>query len=266
MKDILQLIRKQSPLVHNMTNYVTVKDCANALLAIGASPIMADEEREVEDIVSIASALVINIGTLNERVVTSMLKAGKKANALGVPVVFDPVGAGASAYRSAVAKKFLAELNFAVIRGNVSEIGYLAGEDAKTKGVDVAEEDEERDGFAIAKRLQEKTGAVVAVTGAVDVVVGEEKFARIANGSPMQKSITGAGCMASALTGAFVAVEDPYVAAVDALLLSGIAGQMAEEAAKDKGSGSFRIAYMDALSMMTDKNIEEWRKIDECRL
>ena len=202
-------VRTKSPLIHNITNYVTVNDCANMVLACGASPIMADDAAEVEDITTICGGLNINIGTLNSRTIESMLKAGKKANVLGHPVVLDPVGAGASALRTETAYRLLDEVRFTVIRGNISEVKTLASGAGTTKGVDADVADrvteENLDGaVAFAKAFAAKTGAVVAITGAIDIVADGAKAYCIRNGHPMMSAITGTGCQLSALTAAFV--------------------------------------------------------------
>ena len=189
-------VRTKCPLIHNITNYVTVNDCANMVLACGASPIMADDAAEVEDITTICGGLNINIGTLNSRTITSMLLAGKKANALGHPVVLDPVGAGASKLRTDTAFRLLREVQFAVIRGNISEIKTLASGAGTTKGVDADVADkvtEENLDAAVdfAKKFAAETGAVVAITGAIDIVADGEKAYCIRNGHPMMSSITG---------------------------------------------------------------------------
>ena len=198
-------VRAKSPLVHNITNYVTVNDCANMVLACGASPIMADDAAEVEDITTICGGLNINIGTLNSRTITSMLLAGKKANALGHPVVLDPVGAGASRLRTDTAFRLLRDVKFTVIRGNISEIKTLASGAGTTKGVDadVADKVTEENldsAVAFAKAFAAQTGAVIAITGAIDIVADAQKAYCIRNGNAMMSSITGTGCQLSALT------------------------------------------------------------------
>ena len=202
-------LRRTCPLIHNITNYVTVNDCANMVLACGASPIMADDAAEVEDITTICGGLNINIGTLNSRTITSMLLAGKKANQLGHPVVLDPVGAGASRLRTDTAFRLLRDVKFTVIRGNISEIKTLASGAGTTKGVDadVADKVTEENldsAVAFAKAFAAQTGAVIAITGAIDIVADAEKAYCIRNGNAMMSSITGTGCQLSALTAAFV--------------------------------------------------------------
>ena len=261
---LLAQVREKSPLVHNITNYVTVNDCANALLAVGASPIMADDIGETEDITSISSALVLNIGTLNRRTVESMLKAGKKANELGIPVILDPVGAGASALRNRTVLELLEQVQMAVLRGNLSEMSFLAGLHCATKGVDASESDSGNDAVSVAAALAGKYRCTAAVTGAVDFVSDGERAIRIHNGHPMLSSVTGTGCMTSALTGACAAVTgDGLTAAAAAVAAMGIAGELAFETAGASGTGSFHIALIDALSRLDPAMFEKKAKIDE---
>ena len=208
-------VREKCPLIHNITNYVTVNDCANVLLACGGSPIMSDDKEEVAEITTICSGLNINIGTLNQRTIVSMLIAGKRANELSHPVVLDPVGAGASKLRTETAMQLLEEVKFAVIRGNISEIKTLALGSGTTKGVDadiadrVTEENLD-DMVAFAKSFAEKTGAVIAITGAIDIVADDKKAYCIRNGHPMMASVTGTGCQLSAMTAAFVTANPEH--------------------------------------------------------
>ena len=198
-QNILANVRAKSPLVHNITNYVTVNDCANIVLACGASPIMADDAAEVEDITSLCAGLNLNIGTLNSRTIPSMLLAGHTANRLGRPVVLDPVGAGASALRTETACRLLDEVRFTVIRGNISEVKTLASGAGTTKGVDADVADRVTDEtldktVAFAKAFAARTGAVVAVTGAIDIVADGERAFCIRNGHPMMSAVTGILC------------------------------------------------------------------------
>ena len=256
-------VRAECPLVHCITNYVTVNDVANAILAVGASPIMSDEARDVEDIVSISQALVINIGTLNERTVESMLIAGRKANSLGVPVILDPVGAGASRYRCEVTDRLLREVRFTVIRGNLSEMAYIDGRVSGTKGVDSSMTEKDADPAAIAASVSERTGAVAAITGRVDAVARDGRIARISSGCAEMGRITGTGCMLSGIIGGFVGTgEDPFMATSEAIAAMGAAGLIAYEKAGNVGTGSFRVALIDALSMMDDETIRERGKLE----
>ncbi|MFV9474546.1 hydroxyethylthiazole kinase [Advenella sp. RU8] len=252
---LLDKIRASTPLVHHITNYVTVNDCANMTLAIGASPVMADSIREVKDMVSIASALVINIGTLNETTVTSMLAAGKQANEQGIPVVLDPVGAGATPYRTEAVRLLLAQLRCSVIRGNLSEMKVLAGLDEQTRGVDAATFfDGDREAMQVfAKKVAQKLNATIAITGAIDVVSDGTQVCFIENGRPEMSRVTGTGCMCSSLVGAFLSVTDsPFLAAVAAVSCMGIAGEIAHEnLQKQEGNASYRNRIIDAVFNLT---------------
>ena len=260
---LLAMIKDRQPLVHHITNYVSANDCANTLLAIGASPIMADDEDEVADIVSIASALVLNIGTLNRRTIASMRRAGKKANAIGIPVVLDPVGAGATTLRSGTAGMILKEIQPAVIRGNMSEIKAISGLGAATKGVDASARDiqaaQDPDyGRRIAGELAARLNCTVAITGAVDIIAGGGKTYLIANGHSMLSRVTGTGCMCTSLIGAYCAVTKDFMSAAAAgILTMGLAGEMACEKlpAADRGAGTFRVKLLDALFQLTAEDI-----------
>lgn len=256
-------VREKSPLVHNITNYVTVNDVANIELAMGASPIMADDENEAADIASIAKALVINIGTLNSRTIVSMIKAGKAANSKNIPVVFDPVGAGASALRNETTEKLLKEVKMAVIRGNVSEMSYIAGISANTKGVDVSADDLQRDKLSIAKAVSEKYGCTAAITGEVDVITDGKRSVEIHNGVAELSRVTGTGCMTTGLLGGFAAVCEPFAAAVCAVASMGIAGELSFERNCKPGTGSFHIGLIDAISLMNGEIFTERAKINE---
>lgn len=262
--DLIVKVREQSPLVHHITNYVTVNDCANVTLAIGASPIMADDIDEVRDITGISSSLVLNIGTLNRRTIESSLSAGKKANEIGIPVILDPVGAGASALRNQTTRKILETVRVAIIRGNLSEISFIAGLEVSTKGVDSSEADAGRDAVAVAKEVAGRYRCVAAVTGAVDTITDGRRVVRVENGHPMLSKVTGTGCMASSLTGSFAGATDDMLAAAAAGIASmGIAGEIAYAKAGDLGTGSFRAALMDALSKMDPITLKSKAKFYE---
>jgi hydroxyethylthiazole kinase len=265
--NILETIRAEKPLIHHITNYVTVNDCANITLAIGASPIMADDPGEVEDIVSISSALVLNMGTLNERTIKSMLKAGKKANEKKVSVVFDPVGAGASELRNKTAKQILNEVKISVLRGNMSEIRFIAGLGATAKGVDASETDLQSGpeaGRSVAETVAKKYGCTAAVTGATDILSDGHQTILICNGTKLLSNVTGTGCMCTSLAGAFCGIShDSLLAAAGGVLCMGIAGEIAAEKAAEMGSGSFHTAIIDAVSKMTASTLEEKAKIHE---
>ena len=258
-------VRSTCPLIHNITNYVTVNDCANMVLACGASPIMADDAAEVEDITTICGGLNINIGTLNSRTITSMLLAGKKANLLGHPVVLDPVGASASQLRTDTANRLLREVKFTVIRGNISEVKTLASGAGTTKGVDadVADKVTEENldsAVAFAKAFAARTGAVVAITGAIDIVADAHKAYCTRNGHPMMSSITGTGCQLSALTAAFVTAnpDQPLEAAAGAVCAMGLAGEIAHSRLSPlDGNSTYRNYIIDAIYNMTPDQLEE---------
>lgn len=261
-EQIFENVRQKHPLIHNITNYVTVNDCANMLLGCGASPIMADDLEEVEDITSICGGLNINIGTLNQRTIPAMIAAGKKANELGHPVVLDPVGAGASSLRTRTALQLLREVRFAVIRGNASEIRTLADGCGSTQGVDASEEDKGMDleqTAELAKRFAKETGAVVVITGAVDVITDGQKTIFISNGSPEMASITGTGCQLSALIAAFVTAnpDQPLEAAAAAVCAMGLCGEMgADRMGPLDGNIALRGYIIDAMYNLTPEQLE----------
>lgn len=260
--ELLSAVRNQVPLIHNITNYVTVNDVANAVLAIGASPIMADDIGEAADITSISSALVINIGTLNARTIESMIASGKRANERGIPVVLDPVGAGASPLRNQVTEKIMKEVRIAILRGNLSEISFIAGLKVSTKGVDTSAADEQNDAQAVAEEVANRYGCIAAITGAIDVISDGTESIKIANGHPMLSKVTGTGCMTSALVGAFAGAGSDYLsAAVAGVACMGIAGEKAYETAGNLGTGSFHIAIIDALSKLDTIELEKRVKI-----
>lgn len=266
---LVEQVREKRPLIHHITNYVTVNDCANITLGIGASPIMADDLEEVKDIVSISQALVLNMGTLNERSILSMIAAGKAANDAGIPVVFDPVGAGASKLRNKTAEQIVNEIRLSVVRGNSSEIRFLAGLQSETKGVDASDNDQSSvtDTQKIAKELAQRMECVVVVTGMIDVISDGSTTVCIENGHPLLSCITGTGCMCTSLIGSYcgAAPDTPFVAAVAALLTMGVAGEIAFEQAGAIGNGSFRIALHDAVSRLHADELERRAKIYEAR-
>lgn len=251
-------VRQQSPLVHNITNYVVMNNTANALLAAGASPIMAHAHPELEQMSRICQALVVNIGTLDEYWVQSMLIAATAARAHNKPWVLDPVGAGATAYRDTTLEQLL-QLRPAVIRGNASEIMALARyNQATTKGVDSTAASSEA--IEAARFLQQQYGAVVCISGATDIIIGEGQQVSISNGSPMMTKVTGLGCSASAITGAFVAIVPDHVAAVTAAMaLLGIAGEIAAEQAA--GPGSLQVSLLDKLYTLHESEFKVRLKI-----
>ena len=252
---ILENVRKLTPLVHNITNYVTVNDCANILLAIGASPIMADDIDDVRDITSICSALNINIGTLNKATVPAMYEAGKISNKLGHPVILDPVGAGASALRTDTALGLIDKVKFSVIRGNISEIKALYSGAGTTKGVDadVADavtEDTVDSVIDFARDFSASTGAVTVITGAIDLVVDRNSAYAVRNGHPMMSKITGTGCMLSAITAAFAGANsnDITKACLAAVCSMGLCGELAHDRlSANDGNASYRNMIIDEI-------------------
>ncbi len=264
LKTMLENVRGKTPLVHNITNYVTVNDCANILLACGGSPIMSDDIEEVEEITAICGGLNINIGTLNGRTIASMLAAGRKSNQCGHPVVLDPVGAGASRLRTETAYKLLDEVKFAAIRGNISEIKTLALGGGTTKGVDADAVDTVTDetldhAVAFAKKFSKKTGAVIAMTGAIDIVADGQKAYVIRNGHPMMSRITGTGCMLSAVTAAYLAAnpEHPLEAATAAVCAMGLCGQRAYERLGGRdGNATYRNYIIDEMFHLSGGELE----------
>ena len=255
---ILDEIRARKPLVQNITNYVVMNNTANALLALGASPAMIHANEEVEEFVAISAALVVNIGTLSPAWVTAMEKAVRAAGVRSVPWVLDPVGAGATTYRTATSAA-LARLRPACIRGNASEIMVLAGATAETtKGVDSSRGS--ADALTPARRLANATGAVVAVTGEIDYVTDGTEVIGLANGHPLMARVTGLGCTATALVGAALAVEEDRLAAVAAgLSFLAIAGEIAAE--KSPGPGSLQLHLLDALYLLDTATIKRRLKI-----
>lgn len=269
--DLCEKLHQTTPLVHCITNYVTVNDCANILLASGGSPIMADDIEEAAEITSICSGLVINIGTLNQRTIPSMLAAGKQAKALGHPVLLDPVGAGASALRTETAIRIMDEVRPDVIRGNISEIKTLALGSSSTRGVDAAAadavtEDNLDQVVAWARTLAEKTGAVIVITGAIDIAADAENAYVIRNGCAMMGRITGSGCMLSAFMGAAVCAkrDNMLEAAAQCLCAMGYAGELAEarRVQMDAGNSTFRDLLIDEIYKMDDRKLAEGAKYE----
>lgn len=249
--DDLGRLRAAGPLVHNITNLVVMNATANALLAVGASPVMAHALEEVEDMVGLAGSLVLNIGTLDAAWVEAMMRAGTRAATRGIPVVLDPVGAGATTYRTATARLLLDAVRPAIVRGNASEIRALAGETQATKGVDSTETSEAA--WQAARHLASR-GCVVSVSGEVDLVTDAIVTVEVANGHPLLTRVTGMGCAATALTGAFAAVNpSPLAAAAHAMAVVGIAGEIAAERAA--GPGSFWPLWLDALASLDEETV-----------
>ena len=266
----LDEVRKKVPLVHNITNYVTVNDVANVLLACGGSPIMSDEPRDVEDITSICGGLNINLGTLNKRSIKGMKAAGKKAQELGHAILLDPVGAGASALRTETAAQLMDMIKFTVIRGNISEIKTIALGSGTTKGVDadVADavtEDNLDDAVRFVKDIAAKTGSVIAVTGAIDLVADADRCFVIRNGRPEMGKITGTGCQLSGMMTAFVAAnpENGLEAAAASVCAMGLAGEIGfSHLAPYEGNSTYRNRIIDAIYNMDGKCLDEGAKFE----
>ncbi len=255
----LVALRKKKPLIHNITNYVVMNYTANALLAMGASPVMAHAHNEVEDMVAFAGALVLNIGTLSDDWISSMIKAGKKASQLDTPIVLDPVGSGATPLRTKSAKSIISETSIKVIRGNASEILSLGDENSKTKGVDSIHSVEEA--AEAARNLAQELRTTLAITGPVDLVTDGTRILRVSNGHPLMGYVTGTGCTATATIGAFLAVDnDPVSATATALSFFGLAGEIAAETASAPGTLSIRM--LDALYTSTPEKLRESCRIE----
>ena len=261
----IENVRKNVPLVHNITNYVTVNDVANILLACGGSPIMSAEPEDVEDITSICNGLNINIGTLHKSSIEGMLRAGKKANDLHHPILLDPVGAGASKFRTETALKLMQELNLAVIRGNISEIKTLALGSGTTKGVDadvsdaVTEENLEQ-AIEFVKAFSKKTGTIIAVTGRIDLVTDGNRCYVIRNGRPEMGKITGTGCQLSGMMTAFITAnpDEMLEAAAAAVCAMGLAGEIGwSRMQTGDGNATYRNRIIDAIYNMTGDILEK---------
>jgi hydroxyethylthiazole kinase len=252
-------LRARKPLVHQITNYVVMNETANATLALGALPVMAHAREEVEEMVALAGALVLNIGTLSPHWIDAMVLAGKAANEHGVPVVLDPVGAGATRFRTETARRLLNEVKVTVLRGNQGEVATLVGVRAEVRGVEsIGAGGEPAD---LARAAARNLGLVASVTGPVDHVSDGDRVLAVANGHPLLAAVTGTGCMSSAITGCFLAVapDTPLEAAAAALAAFGVAG---EDAARDaKGPGSFHVGLYDALAGLEPEMLDSRAKI-----
>ncbi|MBR5371711.1 MAG: hydroxyethylthiazole kinase [Oscillospiraceae bacterium] len=255
--DLLNEIRQKRPIVHCITNHVTANDCANILLACGASPVMADAPEEAAEITAGAQALVLNLGTPSARSVEAMLAAGKQANLQTIPVLLDPVGVGASAFRKNAVKRLLSEVRLTAVRGNLSEIRCLADLHERCAGVD-SDADDAADAMYYAKLLAKRLSAVVTVSGETDIVTDGRTAFQIKNGSPVMRQITGAGCMLSALAGAFLAAEPSADSMAYAVCALGIAGETAEKRMTGQdGNASCRNYLIDEIYNMSDAIIRK---------
>jgi hydroxyethylthiazole kinase len=250
----LRELRERKPLVHQITNYVVMNETANATLAIGALPVMAHAPQEVEEMVGLASALVLNIGTLSEHWIEAMLIAGRAASARGIPVVLDPVGAGATEYRTETARRILDQVEVTVLRGNAGEVATLVGAEAEVRGVESIASG--REPAELAREAGRQLALVVSVTGPVDHVSDGEHMLAVANGHPLLASVTGTGCISSALTGCFLAAQpgEPLQAAAEALAALGVAAE--DAAAGAEGPGTFHARLYDGLAALDPDTLD----------
>ncbi|AAL81459.1 hydroxyethylthiazole kinase [Pyrococcus furiosus DSM 3638] len=256
--EALAKVRERKPLVHNITNFVVMNTTANALLALGASPVMAHAEEELEEMVRIADSVVVNIGTLDKFWINSMIKAAKLAKEYGKPLVLDPVGAGATRLRTKTALEVL-KIGATIVKGNFGEISALLGEEGKTRGVDSSTYDPER-AKELALAVAEEFSTIVAVTGKVDYVSDGKRVYAVYNGHELLGRVTGTGCIVAALTGAFVAVNDPLTSAVSSLVVFEVAAEKAAEEAK--APGTFHAKLYDWLYLLTPEDVERLKKIE----
>jgi len=258
--EILNRVRNEHPLVHHITNWVTIYDCANITRMIGALPVMAHAKEESGEMAGIASALVLNIGTLTPELIESMIRAGESANKKGIPVVLDAVGVGATKLRDEKALELLHTIKVNIIKGNASEIARLAGEDVMTRGVESTGID--ADQAEVCLKLAKKYSATVVMTGQEDIVTDGDIVYIIRNGNEMMGTIVGTGCMAASVIGSFAGVEKNYArAAVAALVCFEIAAELA--AVNSKGPGSFKENFFDELFNLDSANIDRMAKVEE---
>jgi hydroxyethylthiazole kinase len=254
LSSILERVREENPLVHNITNVVVTNFTANGLLSLGASPVMANASEEVADMVGISRALVLNIGTLNRELVNSMILAGKTANELGIPVILDPVGAGATPFRTEMAQLILDEVNISVLRGNAAEIANVLGEKWEIKGVDAGEQ--QGNSMELAVAAAKKLNTIVVITGKDDVLTDGETTYLVSNGHHLLTKVTGTGCLLTSVIGAFAGVDKNFLrAALSALTFYGIAAEMAFEKVGNVGPGSFQIEFLNQLALVSSEDI-----------
>ena len=258
--EVIARVRSQRPLIHHITHFVVMNATANITLCMGALPVMAHAPQEVEEMVGAASALVLNLGTLWPEQVEAMLLAGRRANQRGIPIVLDPVGAGATRLRTESAQRLLKELSIAIVRGNLAEIAALAGMESKIRGVESV--GSTGDAALTASQFAKKFGCVAAVTGPIDVVTDGVRLIRVANGHPMMATVTGTGCMATSVVAACAAAEkDAVIATAAALAAYGLAGEFAAE--KAQGPGTFQVHLFDAVAALTEKALRAGMRIEE---
>ena len=260
--DVLKRVRREQPVVHHLTNWVTIYECANIVKAFGASPVMAHAKEEAADMARIASALVLNIGTLTADLIEAMLLAGKSANEKGIPIILDVCGAGATRMRDDACFQILKSIKIDIIKGNVSEMARIAGENVHTRGVDACAV--ETDLMMMASKLAKKRHCTVVITGSEDIVADEERIVLVRNGNTMMAEVVGTGCMAASVIGAFSAVEeDRLEASVAGLVCYEVAAEMAAKTAK--GPGSFKEDLFDAVYNLDGKTVNRMQKIVEAR-
>lgn len=258
--NLLKKIKKEKPLVHHITNWVTIYDCANITRAIGALPVMAHSKEESSDMSKIANALVLNIGTLTSSLIESMKLAGSSANKKNIPIVLDAVGVGATKLRDDKAFELLNEIKINIIKGNASEIAKLAGENVATKGVEATEVN--ADLVEIAEKLAKQKNAVVVITGKNDIIANSNETYIVKNGHKMMSSIVGTGCMAASIIASFAAVEKNYAkAAASALVCFGIAGELAAKEAK--GPGTFKENFYDEIYNLDEEKIDSMKRFEK---
>jgi hydroxyethylthiazole kinase len=258
----LEKVRENNPLIHNITNRVVANFTANGLLALGASPVMAHAREEVAEMASLAGALVLNMGTPDEFEAEAMVVAGKSANQHGIPVLFDPVGVGATSYRLELARTIMREVKVDIVRGNAGEIANLVGEAWQMKGVDSAGSPQDVD--QLARKAAQQLGTIVAVTGKEDVITNGDVMYRIGNGDPILTKVTGTGCLLTSVMGAFAAVEsDLLVAGASALVCYGIAAEKAARHTINEGPGSFQVQFLNELSKVTSEDVKRMASIQE---
>jgi hydroxyethylthiazole kinase len=253
IKDLFKKLKQQNPLIHHITNNVTINDCANATLAIGGSPVMATSIEEVADMVNLANALVINFGTIDDETYAAMLRAGQAANQKGIPVIFDPVGVGATAFRTDRAKDFLKHVSVSIVRGNASEVFAIIGGEAKTRGVDSGDLaiSAKELAFNAASQLQ----AITVISGKLDTISNGEEIVQIDNGDIWLTRVTGTGCMTASLIASFAGVTDDWFsAAVAGMSVMSLAGERAKKALQEiEGIGTYRIKLMDEIFQMNEQ-------------
>lgn len=260
LSNLLSDVRSHRPLVHHITNYVTVNDCANATICIGAAPVMAHSVDEVAEMVSMAGALVLNIGTLDAAQIESMLRAGVQANKLSIPIILDPVGAGATRYRTRSVQRLINDLEIAVLKGNAGEIATLAGAEGTVIGVD--SHGVKGDPASIAKDLARQLGTVVAISGAMDIVTDGKRTLLVDNGHELMGKVSGTGCMASSIAGAFAAVnKDRLLSTAAGLSAFGLAGEKA--AMHCNGPASFKQALIDEIFNLKPEDLAKGGRVRE---